>query len=135
MHFSIILYKNMVQLETKYQKHVNDLQNSHRISWNSRKKSNTSQCFSGFCISVFCQIIVTPNIHKTARLKIIKIIFYQQPKLPSLITKKKMMKVFLWRPTWAHFRLELLWQFAIGHRIWVETLNYPACKERCPWVH
>ncbi len=43
-----------------------------------------------------------------------------------------MMKVFLWRPTWAHFHLELLWQFAIEDRIWVETLNYPACKERCP---
>ncbi len=28
------------------------------------------------------------NIHKTTRLKIIKIIFYQPPKLPSLITKK-----------------------------------------------
>jgi hypothetical protein len=25
-----------------------------------------------------------------------------------------MMKVFLWRPTWAHFQLELFWQFAIG---------------------
>jgi hypothetical protein len=35
------------------------------------------------------------------------------------------MKVFLWRPTWAHFHLELLWQFAIEDRIWVETLNYP----------
>ncbi len=55
--------------------------------------------------------------------------------------KKKMMKVFLWRPTWAHFHLELVWQFAIGdssfvgHRIWVETLNYPGFKERWPWVH
>ncbi len=38
------------------------------------------------------------NIQNTTRLKIIKIIFYQPPKLPSLITKKKM-KVFLWRPT------------------------------------
>ncbi len=36
-----------------------------------------------------------------------------------------MMKVFLWRPTWAHFHLELLWQFAIGDMIWVETLSYP----------
>jgi hypothetical protein len=39
------------------------------------------------------------NIHKTTRLNVkIIIIFYQPPKLPSLITKK-MMKVFLWRPT------------------------------------
>ncbi len=36
-----------------------------------------------------------------------------------------MMKVFLWRPTWAHFHLELLWQFATEDRIWVETLNNP----------
>ncbi len=36
-----------------------------------------------------------------------------------------MMKVFLWRPTRAHFHLELLWQFAIEDRIWFETLNYP----------
>ncbi len=35
------------------------------------------------------------------------------------------MKIFLWRPTWAHFHLELLWQFTIEDRIWFETLNYP----------
>ncbi len=102
------------------------------------KSSETPQCFSRFWFSRFCQIIVTPNIHKTTRLKIIKIIFYQQPKLPSLITKK-MMKVFLWRPTWAHFHLELLWQFHIedsfGHGIWFKTLNYPRFQESCPWVH
>ncbi len=50
------------------------------------------------------------------------------------------MKVFLWRPTWAHFHLELLWQFAIedrilvGLRIWVEILNYHRFQERWPWV-
>ncbi len=34
------------------------------------------------------------NIQNTTRLNMIKIIFYQQPKLPSLITKKKRWKFF-----------------------------------------
>jgi hypothetical protein len=79
------------------------------------------------------------NIQNTTRLNIIKIIFYQQPKLPSLITKKKWWKFFcddqLERIFISSCSDSLPSRTIFGHRIWVETLNYPRFKERWPWVH
>ncbi len=101
----------MMQLKTKLKSMI--------TSWSSNFARNLhknifhliSQWFSSFCVSVFCQIIVTPNIHKTSRLKIIKIIFYQPPKLPSLITKK-----------W--------WKFFCGDQL--ERIFISSCSDNLP---
>ncbi len=126
-----------MQLKPKYQKQINFssdfLRSFHEIQ---EKKSNTSHWFSRFCVSVFCQIIITPNIQKTTRLKIIKIIFYQPPKLPSLITKKKRWKFF------CGYQLERIFTSScsdslpsrkgFGSRLWItlcSTLRRPEAEK------
>jgi hypothetical protein len=104
----------MMQLKTKYQKTCQWPSELPQIFLKFKKKvPHITKFFGILCFGILPDNRHT-NIQKTTRLNVIIIlIFYQPPKLPSLITKK-MMKVFLWRPTWAHFYLELFWQWIKG---------------------
>jgi hypothetical protein len=84
---------------------------SHRFSWNSRKKVPHTTKFFG----------ILPDNRQTKypqnySTKCYYYYYLSTAKTSLTDNKKKMTKVFLWRPTWAHFHLELFWQFVIEDR-------------------
>jgi hypothetical protein len=122
----------MMQLETKYQKHVNGLQNFHRFSWNSRK--NVAHITKFFGILIF--EILPDNRHtkypQNYSTKCYNYSYFLSTAKTSLTDNEK---------KW--------WKFFCGdqlERIFISSwsgslpsvtgfgwrLNYPACKERCP---
>ncbi len=127
----------MVQLETKYQKTCqwpSELPTDFREI--PEKKVQHITTFFGILYFGILADNRHKNIQKTTRLNMIKIIFYQQPKLPSLITKKKWWKFFcgdqLERIFVSSCSDSLPLRTGFGSRLWItlcSTLQSPEAEK------